>query len=345
MLLVLLLVALLVVHAGYGFRRTGTALGCLNLKSKTLTAPGAWLSAVPGRWLANIGRQIPVPLPAAFIEGIDEQLQDLERIQRTFLAGKWGTSGYWYYYLYALLVKAPLGHWCIFALAVVASVLRGWRTLVVTDMAALLLPAGAVFLLVSGHTTWNEHTRYILPSGGFLFVAMAVALARGRACNNWLGAATVAALVLSGSSMLCHYPHMLGYFNEAAGGPARGYRHLRGSNTDWGQDFYLLKAWLQAHPEARPIILAARCGVPAEALGIDYLPLTDPCSPALPAQESLRPGWYAVSVNAIDSPESTGHCWARMAPVARIGHTIWVFHVRAPRKEAADRELLGSGAP
>lgn len=51
--------------------------------------------------------------------------------------------------------------------------------------------------------------------------------------------AIVAALLATVSSTLRIYPHQLAYFNEAAGGPQNGFRHLLGSNFDWGQDVLL----------------------------------------------------------------------------------------------------------
>ena len=39
-------------------------------------------------------------------------------------------------------------------------------------------------------------------------------------------------------------PDFLAYFNELAGGPANGYRHLVDSSLDWGQDLPKLKEWL-----------------------------------------------------------------------------------------------------
>ncbi|MFG0334682.1 MAG: hypothetical protein ACF8TS_15100, partial [Maioricimonas sp. JB049] len=49
-------------------------------------------------------------------------------------------------------------------------------------------------------------------------------------------------------SSLRVYPHQLAYFNELAGGPENGWRHLLGSNLDWGQDFLFLARWLDSIP-------------------------------------------------------------------------------------------------
>jgi len=50
----------------------------------------------------------------------------------------------------------------------------------------------------------------------------------------------VASLLWSVFSTISIYPHQLAYFNEVAGGPENGHKHLLGSNLDWGQDCFLL---------------------------------------------------------------------------------------------------------
>jgi hypothetical protein len=44
-------------------------------------------------------------------------------------------------------------------------------------------------------------------------------------------------------STLRVYPHQLAYFNELAGGPENGHKHLLGTNLDWGQNWLYLKDW------------------------------------------------------------------------------------------------------
>jgi hypothetical protein len=56
----------------------------------------------------------------------------------------------------------------------------------------------------------------------------------------------VFALLATMTSTLLVYPHELAYFNEAAGGPAAGHRHLLHSNLDWGQDLLLTVQWLDS---------------------------------------------------------------------------------------------------
>lgn len=47
-------------------------------------------------------------------------------------------------------------------------------------------------------------------------------------------------LLATAASSLSVYPHQLAYFNELAGGPKSGYKHLLHSNLEWGQDLLFL---------------------------------------------------------------------------------------------------------
>ncbi len=67
--------------------------------------------------------------------------------------------------------------------------------------------------------------------------------------------AVLTLLCVAGSvtSSLRNHPHSLAYFNEVAGGPENGWRHMLGSNLDWGQDLLFLKEWLGSHAITTPV--------------------------------------------------------------------------------------------
>ncbi|MCL6504603.1 MAG: glycosyltransferase family 39 protein [Pirellulales bacterium] len=332
-LLLLLFVSLLAVNAAYGFDGTGTPLGSLRLRSlalRTVTGRTPLDARASDRSCWSAASCIPSPLPSAFVQGIDEQLQDFQRFNWTFVAGRWHARGRWYYYLYALIVKAPLGHWLTFGLALLALVRVGSRVLLQWQMLLLEAPACSVFVAVSSQTSWNAHARYLLPAAGFFFVWMAVLLSMTWHRFRTLRVAIPIALAISLASVCYHYPNMLGYYNELAGGPTQGHRHLRGSNTDWGQDLYALRDWLGRHPHTLPVFVDLSCSLNLEALGIDYRPLLDPCRPAAGVAVGQQPGWYAISVNALTSPGGSGPDWTSFKPVAKIGGSIWIFHVPPP---------------
>ena len=119
-----------------------------------------------GIWLG----EVPVPLPADFVRGIDTQRLDFERGLPSYLRGQWADHGWWYYYLYALTIKEPLGTWCLVVLAIGATIFgRGysasWR-----DEIVVLVPGLMLLIFVSSQTGFSVHSRYIIPALPFLFV-------------------------------------------------------------------------------------------------------------------------------------------------------------------------------
>jgi Dolichyl-phosphate-mannose-protein mannosyltransferase len=124
------------------------------------------------------------------------------------------------------------------------------------DEFILLFPGFTIFAIVSSETGFSEHMRYVLPALPYFFIWTSSVfelkcltdLPGGVDCNSFglpwkfpkmaplfMAACGVLATWLVASSFWL-YPHNLMYFNEAIGGPANGYKHLRGSNLDWGQN-------------------------------------------------------------------------------------------------------------
>ena len=341
------LIALYVLNAGYGFENCGTPLHEMRFHSQALTADspaGIRVNRFAGTWLGSL----PVPLPQNYLEGIDVQKRDFEIGMRSYLRGEWRTSGWWYYYLYGLSIKTPIGTLLVFVLAGVACLLRGasrpgWR-----DELVLLLPGVAVIGFVSSQTGFNHHLRYVLPGLPFLFIwaGRAVAYA-GPFAIPWRIAAGVAVAVASVSS-LSVYPHSLSYFHELSGGPTRGSEHLVDSNIDWGQDLLHLKEWYDQHPDSRPLHLAYFGHIDPRAAGIEFV-----LPPYGPVRESdlvgpeadrlgPRPGWHAVSVTLLRGyryavPNGTGgtvyiddfyyRYFLDCQPVARAGYSINIYHL------------------
>jgi hypothetical protein len=243
-----------------------------------------------GTWIGVF----PVPLPAEFVQGMDTQRYDFERGLPSYLRGEWADHGWWYYYLYALMIKEPLGTWCLVVLAVAATVLRSGYSTSWRDEMSILLPIIVILVFVSSQTGFSVHSRYVIPVMPFLFVwtSKVARVFEMRPCTR--GRLVVAAVIVmmlgwSVGSSLVIYPHSLSYFNELAAvlptpsdmsypravarsgvppsllsavagvintGPRNGPRHLLGSNVDWGQDLFYLEDWYESHTEARPIKVA-----------------------------------------------------------------------------------------
>ena len=353
----IVLVSLLVINLGYEFRGSFRRLGDFPFVSETLSGQSfrgmtTFLEPSSGNrfrntWLGSV----PVPVPDDFLRGIDVQRRDFERLRQltcSYRAGEWRASGWWYYYLYALAVKVPLGIWVLVLWSFLT--LSGhpssgrWR-----DEVTLWLPALAVLILVSSQTEFNHHMRYVLPMFPFVLISTGK-LAYFLRPQRWRSGLVVLALLgWAATSSLRVYPHSLSYFNELAGGPDRGHDHLVDSNIDWGQDLLFLKHWLDEHPEARPLGLAYFNIVDPRIVGIEFtLPPFGPTA-GLPADEAAglrlgpQPGYYAVSVNYlrgssfIKAPNGKGertrpplHAYAyfrQFTPIARAGYSIYVYHL------------------
>jgi hypothetical protein len=107
----------------------------------------------------------------------------------------------------------------------------------------------------------------------------------------------VLAMLATIASTLWVYPHQLAYFNEAAGGPENGYKHLLGSNFDWGQDLLRLREWMRMHAEIRPVYGGFKATYDARYLGVEYSPLAE-----------IRPGKRMSGIIAISSAEVVTPC-------------------------------------
>lgn len=178
-LAVAFVMAIYVLNSMYGFEGTFLRLDryefvCSALKGDN-GAETEFGNRFEGTWLGAI----PVPLPVHFVRGIDTQKRYFERTLRSYLRGEWRQGGWWYYYLYAMLIKLPLGTWLIFLLAVFLAVdnlssgtSRRKYTCHWRDEFALLLPFISVLFLVSSQLGFNKNFRYALPVLPLMFVWM-----------------------------------------------------------------------------------------------------------------------------------------------------------------------------
>jgi hypothetical protein len=119
------------------------------------------------------------------------------------------------------------------------------------------------------------------------------------------GLATVAALTWHVAESATIRPNYLAYFNQLAGGPSEGYKHLADSSLDWGQDLPALKRWLDdeglQRPGASAVYLSYFGTARPDYYGIKAIPLAgfiDRRAPQPP--EPLGGGVYCISATVLD---------------------------------------------
>ncbi len=362
---VLGLVALMALNDVYLGEGTGRPLGSFEFRSGLLT-DGESLKTKGEEVFSRRGNRfrdtalarLPVPLPEHYLLGFDDQAFDVDSLSYyKYLRGerRHAESGWWYYYLYCLAVKTPLGTLMLLASSLAAMAYSRCRTDLLGE-AALLLPPLSVLVLVSSQTGLNSHLRYVLPIFPFVFVAggrVGPLIASSYWWRAWVGGCLVATTL----SVLAVHPDYLTYFNEAAGGPDRGLEHLADSNIDWGQGLVALRDWLETHAAGRPLQLAYFGTMYPEVLGIRYkLPLFGPKGHRQgedPVQIGPYPGLQAVSANYLlgipfpapdasgkqaNVPEDAYTYYRRFKPVAIVAHSIFVYDIT---REQAD-EVRGS---
>ncbi len=363
----ILLVALLTINVGYGFEGSFTRLGDYQFVSGTLAGEDSVTKGVHGgnRFRNGILNNVTVPVPENYLRGIDLQKSDFEKGKWSYLCGEWKFGGWWYYYLICALLKAPLGTWILGLLAVGLTLARrkgrrepargapcaaagpgysaGWR-----NELALLLPAMAVFVLVTSQTGFSRYFRYVLPCFPFALIWISKA-ARSADLKDWRVAAIAGpALLWSIASSLSVYPHSMSYFNELAGGPSNGHRYLIHANIDWGQDLHYLKRWLDEHPDARPLHLDCYGFLQAEHFGIETLgppppgPIGDvPRTVLKDGGDELgpKPGWHAISVHQIHDRSGRYQYFFRFRPTAMAGYSIYIYHITLEEANRVRGEL------
>lgn len=343
-LLVILVIATAVLNLGYGFEGSGRKLGDFRFVSQTLggqrDAGQTYWSDYGNRFSDSWLGSLPVPLPANYVRGVDEVKRVFEDKMWSYMGGRWRYGGWWYYYLYAMLLKIPLGTWFL----IVAAVVLGWPHW--RNEMVYVVPALSFLAIVSSQTGFNHHLRYILPVFPAIFIWSSRTTCAAGHHSRLLPLAIVVAIAWSTTSCLWTWPYNLSYFNELAGGPLRGHAHLGGSpadtNIDCGQDLFRLKYLLDENREL--VYRAAVMGPLAhEILGETAAPPPGPSS--LIAWDRFtdrlgpEPGWYAISVNNLHRRTREYDYFLRFDPVDRVGYSIYIYHITLDEANRVRRDL------
>jgi hypothetical protein len=350
-----LVLALYTIGLGYGLEGLFQPLGKFHFVSKLLADTDEIAGqevARPGtnRFANSLFANAPIPLPKNFVVGVDLQKRDCESYPgKSYLRGVFQDRGWWYFYLYALAIKLPLGFLILFAIACAIHVMpepngpsMGWR-----DTSALLGPAAIILGLLSSQTAFTIHLRYVLPALPYLFIWCSRVVYLITPSRRLLAPLVVGTSLWCVSSSLWIYPHSLSYFNELVGGPNHGSAHLIDSNLDWGQDLIYLKDWLATHPHARPLKLAYFGNFDPRHVGIDYeLPKpTAPSDDVANVSGGPKEYWCAISVGFLRgasglAPSGDGH-WKSIPahsfdalrtrqPDAQAGYSIYIYQLGFP---------------
>lgn len=326
----LALSAVLAIWAVYGFRYapSRSADWILTLESAPLAQTVPALAHLTG-WINRHHL-----LPNAFTEGFLIFAQSTTTTNYNFLAGDYSTSGWWYYFPVAFLIKTPVGFLFLIAVGVVTC-LRGSALGGLTRF-FLFVPI-AMYLAVAMNSPFQVGIRHILPLYPFLVMITAAGVQMlVRTPPGRLALATSVAVWVA--MLAAVYPHTFTFFNLMVGGPRHGSEYLADSNVDWGQGLKALKSWMTRH-DVSQVDLAYFGSADPKYYGITYaaLPAASPGfrlpeAPAGWAPPTL-PGYVAVSATVLTGVYLDEQ-WRlfysglrRRTPTAVVGNSIFVYQL------------------
>ncbi len=301
------LVTLLTVWACYAF-----STGPRNLLTPFEGAFGPRVVAL----IHHIGPETRIPAPNFFI-GIAGLLADNHVGIQSYLCGKSSTTGWWWYFPFAVALKTTIALLALFLLgAVVTRTQLRWTWLEWFATAAAMIGVTMTSPLDIG-------VRYVLPAYAAMAVAgAATALALMSDGRLARGVAIALLLLQTGVSIAAH-PDYFPYFNLFAGREPS--RYLGDSNLDWGQDVLRLRNAVRAHhiTEMRASLMGA---ADFEKLGFPTVGSANPWQPS--------PGWLAVSEQSFAVARTAGG-WLWLPPAYEpVGKSIRLYRIPGPDSPA-----------
>ena len=313
---VLLLVAWLVLLAGYRFEWDPGAFGGMRFRSQLFQTGQRLVSAIP--------------LPPDYLAGLDAQLHDSEQSPvPNYLFGHWYRGNKWYYLPVALAVKVPIPLWLAWLAALFLTRGTSARPRRFSPEEIGLLAVILLFLGAALPSQLQIGVRYLLPIFPLAYVLIGRLGTLGSPLRHsrWrlLALALFGLWLLVGTIRI--FPHYLAYFNELAGGPDRGYKILLDSNLDWGQDLPGLAEYMRTL-RVDKVNLAYFGPVDPEVYGIHYSNL----------QTDRPSGLTAVSVSLLmgfpnpwtEIPLDITTAFQQRKPLAKIGYSIFLFRDNHP---------------
>lgn len=206
-----------------------------------------------GLSLAVIWLTYLMPLDFSFyLRGLKSVYADWIKNPKFYLSGEFSSSGWWYYFLFAFLIKTPIP----FLTALILSVIFYWRQKMSLQNLSFIFVPILIFGLVTSWKAGQIGIRYLLPVYPFLILFVSGVLdkvihTRGLSLQSWR---RVGLVLLAGwyvFSALKIYPDYLAYFNELVGGSKNGYKYLDDSNIEWGQGLKQLAEYQKQYPETK----------------------------------------------------------------------------------------------
>jgi hypothetical protein len=308
----------------YAARPAGLAINP-TLAQFVLQLPKSWES----RMVLSLARWHV--LPEAYLYGWTKLPID-QKDHPMFLLGKVYSTGQWFYFPTALLIKSSLTLLLLVGMAPMLYVrgLRPYRREVLFLAGPLVM-----FLAFTMTSHLNIGVRHALPVYPFAVVlagATAWIITRVWRVGRYVVAVAMVLLVVSSART---FPSYLAYANEAFGGRDKAYRVLSDSNVDWGQELMEVGAYLKDHHIQDCWFAYSLPNLPMERYGIACKPLPTGLSLWTGIGQPIVPA-HIDGVVLVGAMDSSGTIWGggdmnpyqrfqEGRPNAIIGSTVLVY--------------------
>ncbi|MFH1260243.1 MAG: glycosyltransferase family 39 protein [Elusimicrobiota bacterium] len=274
-----------------------------------------------------------------------------------FLFGQNSTSGWWYYFPLAFLIKTPLPLLILIGVKLFSFFSRNARLKPCPtknteknisdkdkDKEVFLIVPILVFFVAACFSTVNIGIRHLMPIFPFLLVwvgslgsKLQIPPVRSGCAERSRPFPTLTILLVFllgwyGWATIRIWPHYLAYFNELVGGPKNGYKYLVDSNLDWGQDLINLKKYLAEH-KIEEIYLSyfgnsdpACYGINYRGIGFYTMMKRLGKAEKLPALEKQIFVLSATNLQGVYFHDKNVFQWLKKYPLlTQIGYSLFVY--------------------
>lgn len=314
-LILIFLLSIVTIWAGYGFSLKPILKDAMRVEEKLqvvdsqMTTLLPFLSTNSKNRVNNFLLRTPVPLGEHFL-GIAGIIKHGKTGHERYFLGRWSRGGNLLYFLVAFFIKTPIP----LLLLLICGIFTVHKRISFSDKIFLaILPL--IYFIVALFSNLQIGVRHLLPIYPFCFILAASCLhvSKGKVFKIIF---TILSIWYFASSLFI-WPHYLSYFNEFVGGPNNGWKYLRDSNIDWGQDLPALGKYLKKN-NINEICLVYFGEDKPELYGINFKKISH--------KEVIKPEnkVYAISVQYLDSIN-----WAKgLRPSAKAGYSIFIYDFR-----------------
>ena len=309
----IIFISAIVTWGGYGFNFQPILKDTASVGEKIGIAHNIILKFMPHfsdfKGIDKFLLQTPVPL-GTHILGIMGVFRHSYEGHAAYFMGNWSGGGNKLYFLAAFLIKNPLPMLILFAAGLFIIFKKG-----VSRPERLILFIAGIIFTVSLFGKLQIGIRHLLPL--YPFCLMIAGRSAVLLEKKYFAPVIAALMIWQVAATFAAWPNYIGYFNESIGGSGSGYKYLRDSNLDWGQDLPALSDYMKKNNISE--------------IALDYFGQADPRSYGISYSEFQPNDFdvpadkiYAISAQYLESVK-----WAKdHRPGAIAGNSIFIYDLR-----------------